>query len=217
MRFIISCILFFNILIIACNQASPEGSKGIFKKNSIVENPNLIPQSVIIYIQPYNDISEKLVNELFADLKKVYPKIELKKAIALPKQAYYEPRNRFKADSLLTYLLINAEKENVVIGITSKDISTTKGNIDDWGVMGLGFCPGNACVVSAFRLNKSNVSEQLFKVAIHELGHTQGLEHCSDKKCFMRDAEGKNPTDEEKYFCQKCKAVLVNKGWIFNN
>jgi archaemetzincin len=58
--------------------------------------------------------------------------------------------------------------------------------------------------------------EKLFKVAIHELGHTQGLKHCPVNDCLMRDAEGKDHLDEEKDFCKKCKAVLINAGWAFN-
>jgi len=79
--------------------------------------------------------------------------------------------------------------------------------------MGLGFCPGKACVASTYRLDKT--ASQLFKVAIHELGHTQGLKHCTVKYCFMQDAKGGNPTNTETDFCPRCKAVLVSKGWVF--
>jgi len=152
---------------------------------------------------------------VFAELKKIYPSVELLTAIDLPDEAYYSPRNRYRADSLLNFLSARTKTEHVVIGLTSKDISCTKDEYEDWGIMGYGYTPGNACVASTFRLNKSNLLEQLFKVAIHELGHTQGLDHCPDKSCFMRDAEGKNTTNEEKDFCQKCKAYLTGKGWNF--
>jgi len=33
----------------------------------------------------------------------------------------------------------------------------------------------------------------------------------------MRNAEGHNPTNEEKAFCAKCKAYLQKKGWQFNS
>jgi archaemetzincin len=82
--------------------------------------------------------------------------------------------------------------------------------------MGLGFCPGNVCVASTFRLSKKNLKEQFYKVAIHELGHTQGLPHCEDKSCFMRDAEGGNPLNEEHGFCEVCKLFLKSKGWELN-
>jgi archaemetzincin len=80
----------------------------------------------------------------------------------------------------------------------------------DYGVMGLGFMPGKACVASNFRLrNKKN----FFKVVIHELGHTTGLPHCPDKTCYMRDAEGGDHTSLENGFCGKCKKQLVEGGW----
>src|SRR5204862_4616162 len=105
--------------------------------------------------------------------------------------------------------------EHVTIYLTAKDISTSKDSIADWGVMGLVFCPGKACIASSFRLSRSEKLQQLFKVAIHELGHTQGLPHCEVPSCFMRDAEGHNPTNEEKDFCPKCKKYLEQKGWVF--
>src|SRR6202000_1310347 len=109
--------------------------------------------------------------------------------IQLPQSAYYSPRNRYRADSIISYLDRFGRADTVIIGLTAKDISMNKGNIKDWGIMGLGFQPGNACVISAFRLSKSNLSEQLYKIALHELGHTQGLPHCKNKICYMRDAE----------------------------
>lgn len=169
-----------------------------------------------IDIQPFVGMSEDEVNYTYTELKKILPNTQLKKAITLPKMAYYKPRNRYRADSLIDFLGRNTAIEHVTIGLTHKDISATKDKIVDWGVMGLGFCPGNACVVSTFRLSKSEKKMQLFKVAIHELGHTQGLPHCEVKSCFMRDAEGRNPTNEETEFCAKCKKYLEEKGWLLN-
>ena len=116
---------------------------------------------------------------------------------------------------MINFLNRRTADNHVTIGLTGKDISATKDSIVDWGVMGLGFCPGKACIASTFRLPKSEQLIQLFKVAIHELGHTQGLPHCAVKSCFMRDAEGGNPTTEEKDFCAECKSYLVKKGWAF--
>ena len=79
--------------------------------------------------------------------------------------------------------------------------------------MGLGYQPGSACVVSTFRLSKENLAEHYFKVSIHELGHTQGLPHCAVNTCFMRDAKGGNPLNEETDFCPACKSHLIKKGW----
>ena len=126
---------------------------------------------------------------------------------------FYKPRNRYRADSLIRFLRDGTPAGEVSIGLTDKDISTNKGNIADWGVKDLGFCPGKACIASSYRVAKNNKKEQLYKVAIHELGHTEGLPHCPVKTCLMRDAEGQNPTNEETGFCSSCKNFLLKKGW----
>ena len=186
-----------------------------FSFNNSKKHIHLPDSKIIIDIQPFSDISATEKEYILTELKKIYPHIELKTAINLPKMAYYSPRNRYRADSLINFLDKHTLDGHITIGITTKDISTTKDDIADWGVMGLGFCPGKACIASSFRLSKDQKLMQLFKVAIHELGHTQGLPHCPVKYCFMRDAEGKNSTNEEKEFCPACKAVLISKGWQF--
>ena len=217
MKTVLSIFFLFIAIFFSCSQTPvPDNEKHVIKDSIILLSDNYI-DTIVIKIQPYNDFPEKLTNNLFEQLKKLYPYVEINQSILLPKQAYYAPRNRYKADTLIWHLSKNSKRSVNTIGLTSKDISTTKGNISDWGIMGLGYMPGNACVISTFRLNKKNIQEQFYKVAIHELGHTQGLDHCPDKSCFMRDAEGKNHTNEEKYFCPKCKAVLVQKGWKFDD
>ncbi len=170
-------------------------------------NPN------IVIIQPFDGISENQVTYIYNELNKVIPQVILNKSIPLPIRAYYKPRNRYRADTLNLYLKERTENGYLTIGLTNKDISTDNGSIVDWGIMGLAYMPGKACTVSPFRLSKKNINEQYFKVAIHELGHTQGLPHCPNKFCLMTDAEGKNNTDKENGFCDKCKAFLIAKGW----
>lgn len=167
----------------------------------------------ILEIQPMSQVSESVINDLFSDLKKYYPQVRIRKKIPLPQAAYYAPRKRYRADSILNYLDRNTRNGIITIGLTEKDISTTNEAGKDWGIMGLGKCPGKVCIISSYRLTKNLVREQLFKVAIHELGHTQGLNHCEVKSCYMRDAKGKNPTNEEKGFCEACMSYMVAKGW----
>lgn len=205
-------------------------SKAVYKKSIVVlfvislfigckqgkNNQDLLLQKhITIVVQPFNGIDSALVNAVVIELKKVYPAVKSNSKINLPKSALNHNKTRYRADSLIHFLRKTVATNEVVISLTTSDISTTKINVQDWGVMGLGFCPGNACIASTFRLDKNNVANQLFKVAIHELGHTQGLPHCPKKFCFMRDAEGKNPTNEEKNFCKDCKAFLQQKGWQF--
>lgn len=176
-------------------------------RNSIPTTPRIID------IQPFTDISQEHTMHVVGELKKIYPHVTLKKAIALPASAYNPERNRYRADSLISFLRNRTVDGHITIGLTKSDISVTKGAVKDWGVMGYGFRPGRSCIVSTFRLFRNTLQQQLFKVAIHELGHTEGLPHCPVKTCFMRDAEGGNPTNEEKEFCTSCRAHLEKRGW----
>lgn len=170
------------------------------------------PKRVVV-IQPFEDFSPKLTSKVLNHLSKIHEKTILRKPIAIPESAYYEPRNRYKATRLIEYLGIFGSADTVIIGLTNKDISVTKTGNQDYGIMGLGYLPGKACVVSTYRLRKKNLSEQFLKLSVHELGHTQGLPHCPNESCFMRDAKGKNVYDEEKDFCFSCKSFLKKKGW----
>jgi len=172
--------------------------------------------AVVIQIQPFSDMKENEVKQIADGIQKIYPHVEILKAIDFPENSYYKPRNRYRADSIIKYLSSETQNGFVKIGLTNKDISATKGKNPDFGLMGLGYRPGKSCVASSFRLNNKNKSSQFYKIAIHELGHTQGLKHCPEKTCFMRDAEGGNPTDEEKDFCKKCKNYLKTKHWQFS-
>jgi archaemetzincin len=177
------------------------------------DKSTLNKQSITIDIQPFSDVSSEQLKFIHLELLKIYPRVVVRKPIDLPSAAYYKDRNRYRADTIIRFLRKRAQAGHLIIALTNKDISQTKGSVKDYGIMGLGLCPGNVCVASGFRVSKTDHWSQFFKVAIHELGHTQGLPHCPVKACFMRDAKGKNPTAEETGFCNKCKAHLVSRGW----
>jgi archaemetzincin len=185
------------------------------KKSAVKEKVE--KTAVTILIQPFTDIKQETVAKVAGGIKKIYPNVKVLDAIDFPENTYYKERNRYRADSIIKFLSSKTKEGFVTIGLTSKDISATRGKIKDFGIMGLGYRSGKACVASKFRLSKENSDEQFYKIAIHELGHTQGLSHCPEKMCFMRDAEGKNPTNEETDFCKKCKTFLINKNWKFSS
>ncbi|MGR3856463.1 Zn-dependent protease [Chryseobacterium indologenes] len=185
------------------------------KKDMVAEKA--VKPTITILIQPFKDINDETVAKVAEGIRNVYPNVKVLDAIEFPENTYYKERNRYRADSIIKFLNKGTKEGFVTIGLTAKDISATRGKIRDFGIMGLGYRPGKACVASSFRLSIENRDEQFYKIAIHELGHTQGLPHCPEKMCFMRDAEGKNPTNEETDFCKKCKTFLINKNWKFNS
>ncbi|MFH6968529.1 Zn-dependent protease [Flavobacterium sp. FlaQc-28] len=192
------CFLVFLFLVFSCKKEKSEnGTKS---------------QKVIV-IQPLGDFKTEQSQKVFVGIKSINPNVILRPNISFPENSYYKPRNRYRADSIIKSLKDKIGKDSVIVGLSNRDISTTYKGIVDWGVMGLGYRPGKACVVSDFRLSSKNKKEQFHKLVLHELGHTEGLSHCSVKTCLMRDAEGRNHLDEEKDFCENCKAFLVNQGW----
>lgn len=139
---------------------------------------------------------------------------------AMPRAAFYAPRRRYRADALLDFLDGRLPAGGArILGLTGVDISTTKGTVHDWGVLGLGRIDGASSVISEFRCRMksrgpAHARERLAKVAVHEAGHTLGLEHCPTRGCLMEDAEGHVATCDREYdFCAvRCRRLLAQAG-----
>lgn len=187
------------------------------------EEKNAVAPSAkhIITILPFAGIDKKTILEIKSGLeKRLQATVVLVEEKPVPAAAFYKPRQRYVADSLLIFLkqfnegLGRAEK---IVGITHKDISTTKKLHFNWGIMGMGYCPGEACVISSFRpikkvRNREHFINRMVVLALHELGHTYSLPHCPNDSCIMKDAEGKMNLDNGETYCSKCSAFLKQSG-----
>ena len=177
------------------------------------KHPAKLPLKIgVLY---YTNIDANLKKELLQNITATYLSTvtEIKGIATLPIAAFYKPRNRYRATVLLESI-DSYKGYDKIIGITTKDISTTKNNIYDWGIMGLANSPGKSCIISTFRIktpNKLLFNDRFIKVALHELGHTMGLPHCTfSKVCFMEAAEGtiKSVDREKRFLCSNCKKLI---------
>jgi archaemetzincin len=173
-----------------------------------------------LYVQPLGKaLSDAEVTLVTEALEGFYGlEVAVLPRVALPKSAWTAPRRRWRAEKLLDFLAPRLPKDGVrILGLTGEDISTTKGDVADWGVLGLATVDGAACVISSFRAHKGVSSDaarvRLAKVAVHEIGHTLGLLHCPTVGCLLEDAKGKvDTTDREVDLCPSCRRQLAERG-----
>ncbi|MGB9842483.1 MAG: matrixin family metalloprotease, partial [Candidatus Bathyarchaeales archaeon] len=79
---------------------------------------------------------------------------------------------------------------------------------------GEALCPGKAAIISLWRLkpefygdtpDMTLFSARVLKEAVHELGHTLGLRHCSRGSCVMYFSNSIIDTDrKQSLFCDQC-------------
>lgn len=103
----------------------------------------------------------------------------------------------------------------VLLGVTELDLYVPVFTF----VFGEAQLNGPCGVISAHRLREEYYGlppdedllvERLLKEALHELGHTQGLRHCTEWRCAMSSAHSTERIDlRQAAFCRECAALLA--------
>lgn len=174
------------------------------------------PAPSAVALRPLGDVDrstlEGLARLLESDLR---VSVTILEPEPLPASAFYAPRRRYRAASLVTFLEGTTPREiRHVLGVTARDISITKGTVADWGVFGAANLGGRPAIVSTHRLraggaSKARVLGRLGRVAVHELAHSLGLPHCDGAHCLMNDAGGSiRSVDTATGFCDRCRKAL---------
>lgn len=186
-----------------------------------------VSHTTLVALQPYKGFSKEKTDTLAQTITNFYNvKTIILPAIDLPQEAFIQVKSaRYRADSLIKIQKkIHSDSIDYVLGLTHKDISTTKRDktgktkqptykYEDWGIMGLAYCPGTSSIVSSFRLqhkDKKRHFTRIKKVTIHELGHNLGLPHCPNKNCVMTDAVENITTIDNASLalCKTCKQKI---------
>ncbi len=222
------------LLVTGCS-APPGEASAALPPDELAAEPGLAPENVkgpstqaALALVPFGDVDQEAIATVTEAIVRVYGwKVEVTEPRELPKQAWYAPRKRYRAEKLLDYLNDHmpggADK---IMGLTRKDISTTKGDIFDWGICGLAESPGTASVVSTYRIKKKlgkgtkaqkkeRYVKRLVDLATHEFGHTLGLPHCPNEGCVMEDAKGTVLTFDHSTgkLCEDCARLLEELGF----
>lgn len=190
---------------------------------------NQTPTVEVVGLLPFEGFKPAYTDSIASIIHKQYGfEVVILETKKLPNNCFvYVKSPRYRADKLLKYLLeIKPDSVDLILGLTHKDISTTKkdqwgkvkepgSKYGDWGIFGLGYRPGDAAIVSVYRLSKPGLTiRRLQKVSVHEIGHNLGLKHCTQNKhCVMDDAAESIGTIDKGGFdlCEYCHA-LIDKG-----
>jgi archaemetzincin len=172
------------------------------------------PVERVIALLPLGKVSQDVLDRVAWDIQlRLRVKVRVEPRRELPQEAYYPPRRRWRAEKLLEFIDASPPQGVwKVVGITEAEVSTTKGDIQDWGIAGLGSIQGLSCVVSTHIYRKHSKTRQVLlrrvgDLAVHELGHTLGFDHCETEGCVMADAKGKAIKSSDKssgHYCERC-------------
>ena len=129
--------------------------------------------------------------------------------------AFDPSRDQYNSTYILAKLLEVSPKGTVkILGVTDVDLFIPILTF----VFGEAQLDGLAAVVSMYRLNnelyglprdEEVLRHRLIKEAIHELGHTFGVRHCSDYECVMRASTYAEEIDlKSEFFCTSCRKLI---------
>jgi len=169
-----------------------------------------------IGILPIGRINRALMISLGNKLGQVFPDaifLVTSEILTLRKEGFDKKRKQYRSNAILTEIQVYANKKsdlNRVLGVVDNDISVPELNF----VFGEAACPGKAALISLWRLNPEFYGDapnmglfldRALKEAVHELGHTLGLRHCSTSSCVMHFSNSILDTDKKQnLFCDRC-------------
>jgi len=161
-----------------------------------------------IGILPIGQIAPEVLIALEQSLVKIYPDTTcsiINEVLPIPQQAFDKKRKQYNSSTILNELRVFAAKRegiDRVLGVVDVDIFSSGLNY----VFGEAYAPGAAALISLWRLKPEFYGEsagsavfklRVSKEAVHELGHTLGLQHCPRSFCVMHFSNSIFDTDKK--------------------
>ncbi|MCM8761352.1 MAG: archaemetzincin family Zn-dependent metalloprotease [Candidatus Omnitrophica bacterium] len=173
-----------------------------------------------IYLVAVGNVDKAILKNLKSALPSRLPmtaKVVIEPAAALPAGAYSPSRKQYNAYLILdelskeVRLFLDMERALFVI---DEDIFVPDLNF----VFGLADQKKGTAIISLARLknefygmktNSALFNDRVVKEAVHELGHTWGMDHCPNSRCVMYFSNNLQDTDRKRdNFCLDCRIKL---------
>jgi archaemetzincin len=170
-----------------------------------------------ITLKPIGDIDSNILEELKERLEQTFGcPVETAFENFNLEKAYYSKRKQYLATKLLSKLKkAGVAKGENVLGIVDVDLYAPGLNF----IFGQAEIAAGTAVISLSRLRQEYYGlpsdralflDRTIKEAVHELGHTLGLDHCSNAKCVMHFSNSLADTDlKQAAFCSLCRPKLI--------
>ena len=168
-----------------------------------------------IGILPVDQVPREVILELAQALPKIFPDSTcsvIEETLSVPPEAYVKERKQCNSSLILREIWafqLTSHSFDRVLGVINKDVFAAGLNF----IFGEAYSPGAAALISLRRLKPSFYgktddpkvfADRVLKEAVHELGHTLGLQHCRRTACVMRFSNSILDTDKkESLFCQQ--------------
>jgi archaemetzincin len=138
-----------------------------------------------IALSPLGTSDESLLRALVPFLDETFgAAVTVAETIPLPEHAYNPSRRQYHSTVLLDVLALQRRRWTRQLGVADVDLYTSDLNF----VFGEADSARGIAVFSTARLHSSDHERFLHRAAteaVHELGHTYGLSHCSNPRCVM--------------------------------
>ncbi|MEM3703412.1 MAG: archaemetzincin family Zn-dependent metalloprotease [Candidatus Bathyarchaeia archaeon] len=170
---------------------------------------------MIIGILRIGHVNLNVIEKVRGNLNLIFPETECQlvpRILNLPLETLDKLRMQYRSDLILSLIQEYAGEEKAltrVLGVVDVDIFVPGLNF----VFGEAECPGKVALISLWRLrpefynapqNFELFVERSTKEAVHELGHTLGLKHCTNPFCVMYFSNSIFETDRKNLFCKGC-------------
>ncbi len=190
----------------------PEKRENMFSLFDIIS----IMKDKKIYLVPIGKVRREILEDLKENLPLIFPYFfEIGEKISIPENSWNIKRNQYLSAPFLDKLSkLELEYAFKILGITEVDLYVPHLNY----IFGQAKIRGREALISLARLSNTFyglpedlklLKKRALKEAIHELGHTLGLEHCFNSKCVMFFSNSiKDTDDKEEKFCNRCLTII---------
>lgn len=178
----------------------------------------MINRPRIIYVVPLSDIAMEHLEGVSESIEIQFgADVRILENQGVPAYALDPSRKQYNSNVILKQLLEICPSDTLkILGVTDLDLFSPIFKY----VFGEAQFGGKGAVISSFRLRGNSdgssprgcppLGSRMEKEAIHELGHTFGLRHCSDPDCVMHYSVGVQCADRKfAFFCPVCRELML--------